>query len=151
MRLNILAGVCITTLFIASCATKVTSSKDQVEKRVYRDETISMPSIYFEETKESKSVIGSSKFYAVANYCELIKRHSIRTNVDQTASINLFKYRAYLMGAHRVVFLDEKEARLQKADLNSENVEMIVKAGSSIKEAKYDTLIIADLYECPKN
>lgn len=101
MRLNILAGVCIATLILTGCATKVRSSKvptppqaqAQTEKRVYRDETISMPSIYFEETKESKSVIGSSKFYAVANYCELIKRHSIRTNVDQTASINLFKYR----------------------------------------------------------
>ena len=115
----------------------------------YKDQFLAVPPVlphYFQETPQSKAVIAGSRFYANSNYCEFIRRYKVKTNVDFNSAINLFKYRAYFMGASRVVFVDS-DARLLR---DQSDVEIIFhpalpKEGSSV------SVLIGDLYECPAN
>ncbi len=110
----------------------------------FKDQFLVVPPHFFQETAQSKSVIAGSKFYAESNYCEPIRRYKLKTNVDFNSAINLFKYRAHLMGASRIVFVDSDARTLQ----DKSGVEMILHPGMPKDETSL-SLIVGDLYECP--
>jgi hypothetical protein len=118
----------------------------------FRDHSIAAPPVppipphYFQDTPQSRAVIAGSKFYATSNYCEFIRRYKLKTNVDFNSAINLFKYRAYFMGASRVVFINSDARTLT----DSSDVEIILHP-SIPKYEPTQSLIVGDLYECPEN
>jgi hypothetical protein len=123
---------------------KPVASTAQLRQLEFKDQFLVVPPHFFQETAQSKSVIAGSKFYAQSNYCELIRRYKLKTNVDFNSAINLFKYRAYFMGASRVVFVDSDARTLQ----DKSGVEMIFHPGMPKDDASV-SLIVGDLYECP--
>jgi hypothetical protein len=123
---------------------KPVASAANVRPLEFKDQFLVVPPHFFQETAQSKSVIAGSKFYAQSNYCELIRRYKLKTNVDFNSAINLFKYRAHFMGASRVVFVDSDARTLQ----DKSEVEMILHPGIPKDDASL-SLIVGDLYECP--
>jgi hypothetical protein len=121
------------------------------EFRSYRDQTMSQPNRYFMETPESKSVLTSSAIMSQANGCTYMTRYKIRTNADFTSSLNLFKYRAALMGAERVVLVkhEEIDASENKIIVDDHN-EIYLRAGTTLQGAEYHSTIVGDLYDCSK-
>ena len=122
--------------------------------RSYVDTTLSSvptPPAYFSETPESKSVIMGSKRVAELAGCNMMQRYRIRTNVDFTASVNLYKYRAAMMGASRIAIITHQEvdANESKITVNDDD-KIFLYAGTSMQGAKYHTTIIGDLYDCPR-
>lgn len=120
--------------------------------RSYVDTTVSSvptPPRYFSETAESKSVIMGSKRVAELAGCNMMQRYKIRTNVDFTASLNLYKYRAALMGAGRIAIINHQEvdAGESKIVVNDDD-KIFLYAGTSLQGANYHTTIIGDLYDC---
>ncbi len=117
----------------------------------FKDITLSAPSIHFSETPQSKSVIVGSAVYASVNSCQLIKRYRVRTNADFTASLNLMKYRAALMGAKWITIVQHSELDKFENAYQLENDKLILQDGTEIGSSRYLTSIVADLYDCPCN
>jgi len=122
------------------------------EQRSYIDKTVSVPSQYFMETPESKSVHVGSGIFAQAAGCQYMQRYKVRTNVNFSQSLNLMKYRSALMGAKRisVVKHEEVDALEGRIAIYDDNV-VYLEAGTSLQGAAYHTTLIADLYDCPKS
>lgn len=121
------------------------------EQRSYIDRTVAVPSQYFMETPESKSVhVGSEVFAKVAG-CQFMQRYKVRTNVNFSQTLNLIKYRSAMMGAKRisVVKHEEVDALERRIVIQDDNV-VYLEAGTSLQGASYHTTLIADLYDCPK-
>jgi hypothetical protein len=110
---------------------------------VFKDQSVAAPPQYFQETAQSKAVKAGSKFYADSNYCEFIRRYRLKTNADFNSAINLFKYRAYFMGAQRVVFVESDVL----AKSGGVDVEVILHP--SLPPENTTSIIVGDLYECP--
>jgi hypothetical protein len=110
----------------------------------YKDQFLVVAPHYFQETPQSRAVVAGSKFYANSNYCEFIRRYKLKTNVDFNSAINLFKYRAFLMGASRVVFVDSSASNGQEKT----DAEIILHPSMS-KDDSSLSLVVGDLYECP--
>lgn len=117
----------------------------------FKDNTLSAPSIHFSETPQSKSVIVGSAVYASVNSCQLIKRYRVRTNADFTASLNLMKYRAAMMGAKWITIVQHSELDKFENAYQLENDQLILQDGTEMGSARYLTSIVADLYDCPCN
>jgi hypothetical protein len=121
------------------------------EQRSYIDKTVSVPSQYFMETPESKSIHVGSNIFAQAAGCQYMQRYKVRTNVNFSQSLNLIKYRSAMMGAKRisVVKHEEVDAKERRIVIHDDNV-VYLEAGTSLQGAAYHTTIIADLYDCPR-
>jgi hypothetical protein len=121
------------------------------EQRSYIDRTVSVPSQYFMETPESKSVHVGSGIFAQAAGCQYMQRYKVRTKVNFSHSLNLIKYRSAMMGAKRisVVRHEEVDALEKRIAIHDDNV-IYLEAGTSLQGASFHTTIIADLYDCPK-
>jgi hypothetical protein len=121
------------------------------EQRSYIDKTVSVPSQYFMETSESKSVHVGSGIFAQAAGCQYMQRYKVRTNVNFSQSLNLIKYRSAMLGAKRisVVKHEEVDSLERRITIYDDNV-VYLEAGTSLQGAAYHTTIIADLYDCPK-
>jgi hypothetical protein len=109
----------------------------------YKDTIVEVLPQFFQETPQSRAVMAGSKFYASANYCEFIRRYRLKTNADFNSAINLFKYRAYHMGAQRVVFVESDVL----TNALGKDVEMIIHP--SLPKESATSIIVGDLYECP--
>ena len=123
------------------------------EQRSYIDRTVSVsvPSQYFMETPESKSVHVGSSIFAQAAGCQYMQRYKVRTNVNFSQSLNLIKYRSAMMGAKRisVVRHEEVDALEKRIAIHDDNV-IYLEAGTSLQGSSFHTTIIADVYDCPK-
>ena len=120
------------------------------EFRSYRDQTLGVPNRYFTETTESKSVIAGSSLNAYVAGCTLMQRYKIRTNVDFSSSLNLFKYRSALMGAERISIVKHEEINPgEKKIVIDDGEKIFLSAGTSIDGGQYHTTIIGDLFDCP--
>jgi hypothetical protein len=84
---------------LAACQHTVRDEAPAVSNLQARDITLMAPTVQFQETPQSRSVIVGSQVYAAVNACHLIKRYRVITNDDFTGTMNLMKYRASLMGA----------------------------------------------------
>jgi hypothetical protein len=120
------------------------------EKRwSYRDATMETPNIYFEETPLSKSVITGSRYYADVANCHIMQRYKIRTNADFTSSMNLFKYRAAMMGAERVTIVHHSEIDAKETNKIDDNENIYIRAGTKLEDSAFYTTIVGDIYDCP--
>jgi hypothetical protein len=119
------------------------TTKQTIPDASYKDTIVEVLPQFFQETPQSRAVTAGSKFYANANYCEFIRRYRLRTNADFNSAINLFKYRAYYMGAQRIVFVESDVL----TNTLGRDVEMIIHP--SLPKESATSIIVGDLYECP--
>lgn len=108
--------------------------------------TVEAPPSQFAESAMTRAVIGSSRFYANANYCELIRRYQLKTNAEVNAALNLFKHRAYQMGARRVVFVSVDVASNHS---DPGDVEIVTHLDVPKNRRGQYSIVVGDLYECP--
>jgi hypothetical protein len=122
------------------------------EQRSYIDKTISavsVPNALFMETPQSKSIHVGSNIFAQAAGCQLMQRYKVRTTATFIETLNLFKYRAALMGAKRISIIkhEEVDAREGRIAILDDDV-YYIQAGTSLEGAHFHTTITADLYDC---
>jgi hypothetical protein len=130
-------------ILLAACS----STSVKLNEGGFRDATITVPAQQFEDNETARSVLVGSAQLAKDSNCTFMQRYKITTNQNFTSTVNLFKYRAALMGAERVAFikheeLDAKEEKFAKSDL------LYVKDGTTLNGADYQTTLIGDLYDC---
>ena len=126
-----------------------TESNEREKKWSYRDTTMETPNMYFEETPLSKSVIVGSRYYADIANCHIMQRYKISTNADFTSSMNLFKYRAAMMGAERVTVVHHSEIDAKETNKIDDNEKIYIRAGTKLEESSFYTTIVGDIYDCP--
>jgi len=116
-----------------------------------RDRTIIQPNAYFLPSRESQQVEMTSHLYANVASCSLMQRYKLVTNADFTASLNLFKYRANMMGAERVVMVYHQE--LDATETNTiplyRGADVVFREGTVFSDVRYVTMMVGDLYDCP--
>ena len=122
------------------------------EQRSYIDKTVSavsVPNALFMETPQSKSVHVGSNIFAQAAGCQLMQRYKVRTTATFTESLNLFKYRAALMGAKRIAIVKHEEVDAKEGRIAILDDDVVyLQAGTSLQGAQYHTTITADLFDC---
>lgn len=101
--------VMIGLLALAGCAVTPVHDAPSMSVRPYKDQTLQHPNVFFEETPQSRAVVAGSVLHANLAGCSFIQRYRLATNADFTATANMFKYRAHMMGAERVVFVHHSE------------------------------------------
>lgn len=121
----------------------------EVKKLSYRDDTMSPYYRFFQPTPQSRAIIVGSAYQADVNSCTFMQRYRIRTNADFQASLNLFKYRAYEMGAGRVVVVKHEEIDAEESKVFVDDTFFVGTVGTALKNAEYFTILIGDLYDCP--
>lgn len=121
----------------------------EVKKLSYRDDTMSPYYRYFQPTPQSRAIITGSAYQADVSGCTYMQRYRIRTNADFQGSLNLFKYRAYEMGAARVVVVRHEEIDAEESKVFVDDTFFVGTVGTSLKNAEYFTILIGDLYDCP--
>jgi hypothetical protein len=109
----------------------------------FKDQVLAVPPQSFQDTPQSRAVKAGSRFYANANYCEFIRRYRLKTNADFNSAINLFKYRAYFMGAQRIVFVESDVV------MNATGADVEIILHPSLPKESTTSVIVGDLYECP--
>jgi len=109
----------------------------------FKDQVLAVPPQSFQDTPQSRAVKAGSRFYANANYCEFIRRYRLKTNADFNSAINLFKYRAYFMGAQRIVFVESDVV------MNATGADVEVILHPSPPKESTTSVIVGGLYECP--
>jgi len=144
MRQFFLPMMTAVVLALTGCASTTTKTGDVGS---FRDATVNVPAQQFEDNETARSVLVGSAQLAKDSNCTFMQRYKITTNQNFTSTVNLFKYRAALMGAERVAFvkheeLDAKEEKFAKSDV------LYVKEGSPLNGADYQTTLIGDLYDC---
>ena len=78
-----------------------------------------------------------------------MQRYKVRTTATFTESLNLFKYRAAMMGAKRIAIVKHEEVDMGEGRITIQDDDVIyVQAGTSLQGARYHTTITADLYDC---
>lgn len=117
----------------------------------YRDSTLSHPNYYFQETPESRAVQAGSTLHANLAACSFIQRYKLATNADFTSTTNMFKYRAHLLGAERVVFVQHFEIDAREAYEHLARDQIFWAAGTQSERSNYLSVLIGDLYDCPCN
>ena len=127
----------------------VSGDMREVDKLSYRDDTMSPYYRYFQPTQQSKSVMTGSAYQAEVSGCTFMQRYRVRTNADFQGSINLFKYRAYEMGAERVVIVKHEEIDAHEGKVFVDDTFFVGTVGTDIQNADFFTIIIGDLYDCP--
>ena len=149
MKKLLLLGTVVTLL--TGCV-YVPAARPLEEQRSYIDKTVSavsVPNALFMETPQSKSIHVGSNVFAQAAGCQLMQRYKVRTAATFTESLNLFKYRAALMGAKRIAIVkhEEVDAKEGRIVIHDDDV-VYIQAGTSLQGAPFHTTITADLYDC---
>lgn len=117
----------------------------------YKDSTLDHPNVYFEETPQSRSVIAGSALHANLSGCSFIQRYRLGTNADFTSTTNMFKYRAAMLGAERIVFVHHSEIDVSEASNYLARHEIYLRSGSTYRNSRFLSVMIGDLYDCPCN
>jgi hypothetical protein len=126
----------LTYVFLAFLLAACTSTGGKFSEGSFRDATVTVPAQQFEDNETAKSVMVGSAQLAKDSNCTFMQRYKITTNQNFTSTVNLFKYRAALMGAERVAIIkheevDAKEEKFAKSDV------LYVKEGSPLNGADY--------------
>lgn len=116
----------------------------------FADTTLVQPNRLFAETPESRSVAVGSQIQASVGGCSIMQRYMVRTNTDFPSTMYLFKYRAALMGAKRIVVIHHSEIDGSEFAGTYDTANLILREGTSLQGSRYFTKLIADLYDCPK-
>ena len=146
-----IAAICFVSLALVGCHHIPLDSPPVMSNVGAKDATLIAPDIHFMETPQSKSVIVGSQVYALVNACQFIKRYRIITNADFTASMNMMKYRASLMGAKWITLVSHREIDRFENSVYINNEQIIYRDGVDIGSSRFLTTLIADLYDCPCN
>lgn len=117
----------------------------------YKDSTLDHPNVYFEETPQSRAVIAGSVLHANLAGCSFIQRYRLGTNADFTSTTNMFKYRASMLGAERIVFVHHSEIDVSEASQVLRSNEIVLRSGTSFRNTRFLSVMIGDLYDCPCN
>ena len=143
--------LCTAVLFLSGCV-NLHAERHLQEQRSYIDKTVSavsVPNALFLETAQSKSVHVGSNILAQAAGCQLMQRYKVRTTATFTESLNLFKYRAAMMGAKRIAIIKHEEVDSKEGRIAIHDDEIVyIQAGTSLQGAPFHTTITADLYDC---
>jgi hypothetical protein len=136
-------------VMVLSGCVSLDTNRSLDEQKSYIDKTVSVPSHYFRETPQSKSVTVGSHMFAQAAGCHFMQRYKVRTTANFTDTLNLIKYRSALMGAKRISIVkhEELDANENRINIRDENV-IYMEAGTSLQGAPFHTTIVADLYDC---
>ena len=108
------------------------------------------PDRIYLETPESKSVSVGSHLQASLNGCTGMQRYRIRTNSDFLSTLHLFKYRAALMGARRIVIINHTEIDIKELSPNIDKNPILIREGTTLQTSSVITILTADLYECAR-
>jgi len=130
----------LTVLLFTACTTHVPMT--------YRDSTVIVPAKQFEDNELSKQVIVGSAQNAKDSSCVFMQRYKVTTNQNFTSSLNLLKYRAALMGEERITIINHDELNAQEEKYTIRGQEVIVKEGTALNGADFQTTLVADLYDC---
>ena len=117
----------------------------------YKDSTLDHPNVYFEETPQSRSVIAGSALHANLSGCSFIQRYRLGTNADFTSTTNMFKYRAAMLGAERIVFIHHSEIDVSEASNYLARHEIYLRSGTNYRNSRFLSVMIGDLYDCTCN
>lgn len=108
------------------------------------------PDRIYLETPESKSVTVGSYLQASLAGCSNMQRYRIKTNTDFLSTLQLFKYRAALMGAKRIVIVNHTEIDSKEFYASSDRNPTLIREGTTLQGTSLFTILSADLYDCPR-
>jgi len=131
------------------CAVTPVQETPTMSVRPYKDQTLQHPNVFFEETPQSRAVVAGSVLHANLSGCSFIQRYRLATNADFTATTNMFKYRAHMMGAERIVFLHHSELDASEGSSHLGGYDVVMRTGTASRNARYLSVMIGDLYDCP--
>jgi hypothetical protein len=114
----------------------------------FRDTTVSVPAKQFEDNEISKQVIVGSSQIAKDSSCVFMQRYKVTTNQNFSATLNLLKYRAALMGAGRIAIVNHEELDAKEERYTVRGQEIFVKEGTALNGADFQTSLVADIYDC---
>jgi hypothetical protein len=137
-------------LSLGACSTITLDRSSPLDQM--RDRTIFQPDPYFQPTPQSMRVEMSSHLYANLAGCTIMQRYKLVTNADFTSSLNLFKYRANLIGAERVVMVYHREhdaTEVTKLRDHVRGADFVLREGTVYTDVRYLTVMVGDLYDCP--
>lgn len=117
----------------------------------YRDATLSHPNHFFQETPESRAVIAGSTLHATMAACSFIQRYRVATNADFTSTMNMFKNRAFHMGAERIVFVQHFEVDPKEVAYYRLENELFLTSSAVGTSSGHLSVLVGDLYDCPCN
>jgi hypothetical protein len=136
----------LAALMLASCG--VTKTGTQQAAGSYKDATVIIPAKQFEENELTKQVIVGSSQNAKDSSCTFMQRYKVTTNQNFTATLNLLKYRAALMGAGRIAIINHEELDAKEEKYTILGWDVAVKEGTALNGADFQTTLIADLFDC---
>jgi len=145
------SGVAVHSTASEAIPRVVVSSHPGMSPIPYKDTTLDHPNVYFEETPQSRSVIAGSALHANLAGCSFIQRYRLGTNADFTSTTNMFKYRAAMLGAERVVFIHHSEIDVSEATNYLYRHEIHLRSGTNLRSSRFLSVMIGDLYDCPCN
>jgi len=134
----------LSSLVLAACATQSV----KLNEGGFKDATVNVPAAQFEDNDIARSVLVGSAQLAKDSNCTFMQRYKITTNQNFTSTVNLFKYRAALMGAERVAFVKHEELDAKEEKFSKTDSALYVKEGTTLNGADYQTTLIGDLYDC---
>ena len=123
-------------------------SATQVNKAQLDSATQIVPHSIYMETTEGKAVSVSSEVQAKLNGCTNMQRYRIRSNTDFLSTLHLFKYRAALMGAKRIVVIQHVEMDRKEFFASSDMHSTHTREGTTLENSSLFTSLTADLYDC---
>ena len=123
-------------------------SATQVNKVQLDSATQIVPHSIYMETPEGKAVSVSSEVQAKLNGCTNMQRYRIRSNTDFLSTLHLFKYRAALMGAKRIVVIQHVEMDRKEFFASSDMHSTHTREGTTLENSSLFTSLTADLYDC---
>ena len=123
-------------------------SATQVNKVQLDSATQIVPHSIYMETTEGKAVSVSSEVQAKINGCTNMQRYRIRSNTDFLSTLNLFKYRAAVMGAKRIVVIQHVEMDRKEFFASSDMHSTHTREGTTLENSSLFTSLTADLYDC---
>ena len=123
-------------------------SETQMKKVQLESATQIVPHSIYMETTEGKTVSVSSEVQAKLNGCTNMQRYRIRSNTDFLSTLNLFKYRAALMGAKRIVVIQHVEMDRKEFFASSDMHSTHTREGTTLENSSLFTSLTADLYDC---
>ena len=123
-------------------------SATQVKKVQLESATQIVPHSIYMETTEGKTVSVSSEVQAKLNGCTNMQRYRIRSNTDFLSTLHLFKYRAALMGAKRIVVIQHVEMDRKEFFASSDMHSTHTREGTTLENSSLFTSLTADLYDC---
>ena len=147
-KITYLVSVFILGIVVSGCAG--TSLVTPFSAVVQEASTQVQPDRIYLETPESKSVNVGSYTQAQIAGCSNMQRYRIKTNTDFLSTLQLFKYRAALMGAKRIVIVNHTEIDSKEFFASSDRNPILIREGTTLQGTSLFTILTADLFDCSR-